>query len=125
MDSVFGEIGTKAKAKSSAAALSKEELSKEELSKEELSKEELSKEELSKDALSLKVDPALLEEALNAAVKRRMIGVWSPTIAAAMYYLKGSIPRFSTSEVASRWIEEGLKRDYPELMRKLKEDMEH
>jgi hypothetical protein len=114
MDSVFGEIGTKAKAKGSAAALSKEALSKDALSKDALSKE----------ALSLKVDPVLLEEAIDAAVKRRMIGVWSPTIAAAMYYLKGSIPRFSTSEVASRWIEEGLKRDYPELMRKLEEDME-
>ena len=107
MDSVFGEIETKAKAKGSAA----------------LSKDALSAEALSKEVLSLKVNPALLEEALDTAVKRRMIGVWSPTIAAAMYYLKGSIPRFSTSEVASRWIEESLERDYPELMQRIKREL--
>jgi len=117
MDSVFGEIETKAKAKGSAA------LSKDALSAEALSKDALSAKALSKKVLSLKVDPALLDEALDAAVKRRMIGVWSPTIAAAMYYLKGSIPRFSTSEVASRWIEESLERDYPELMQRIKREL--
>ena len=105
MDRVFGDI----KAKKS-----------ESLSDKALSNETLSDESLSLNALDLK----LLDEAIEAAnSKRRMIGVWSPTIAAAMWYLKGTIPRFSISEVASHWIEEGLERDYPELMQRIREEM--
>ena len=80
---------------------------------------------LSDKTLSLKtLDLKLVDEAIAAAnSKRRMIGVWSPTIAAAMWYLKGTIPRFSISEIASHWIEEGLERDYPELVQKILEGM--
>lgn len=92
---------------------------------EALSKEDLSSDTLSDETLSLKeIDLKLLDEAIEAAnSKRRMIGVWSPTIAAAMWYLKGTIPRFSISEVASHWIEEGLERDYPELVQRIREMM--
>jgi hypothetical protein len=100
MDRVFGDIKTK-------------------------KSEALRSETLSNETLSLKaIDLKLLEEAIEVANnKRRMIGVWSPTIAAAMWYLKGTIPRFSISEVASHWIEEGLERDYPELVQKIRERM--
>jgi len=110
MDRVFGDI----KAKKS-----------EPLRSEALSEDTLSQQALSGNALSLKeLDLKLLEEAIKAAnSKRRMIGVWSPTIAAAMWYLKGTIPRFSISEVASHWIEEGMERDYPELVQKIREGM--
>lgn len=115
MDRVFGDI----KAKKSEA------LSDKALSNQTLSDESLSGETLSNEALSLKsLDLKLLDEAIEAANnKRRMIGVWSPTIAAAMWYLKGTIPRFSISEVASHWIEEGLERDYPELVQRIKEGL--
>ena len=105
MDRIFGDI----KAKKS----------------EGLSDKTLSNQTLSDEALSLKaLDLKLLVEAIEAAnSKRRMIGVWSPTIAAAMRYLKGTIPRFSISEVASHWIEEGLERDYPELVQRIREGM--
>jgi hypothetical protein len=105
MDRVFGDIKTK--------------------KSEGLSDKALSKQTLSEEALSLKeLNLKLIEEAIDAAnSKRRMIGVWSPTIAAAMWYLKGTIPRFSISEVASHWIEEGLERDYPELVQKIREGM--
>ncbi len=110
MDRIFGDI----KAKKSEA------LSDKTLSNQTLSDEALRHEALSHKALDLK----LLDEAIEAAnSKRRMIGVWSPTIAAAMWYLKGTIPRFSISEVASHWIEEGLERDYPELMQRIRERM--
>jgi hypothetical protein len=103
MDRVFGDIKTK---KSEA------------LSDKSLSKQTLSEDTLSLNALNLK----LIDEAIAAAnSKRRMIGVWSPSIAAAMWYLKGTIPRFSISEVARHWIEEGLERDYPELVKKIRE----
>ena len=105
MDRVFGDIKTK---KSEA------------IRNETLSKQTLSDDTLSLNALNIK----LIDEAIAAAnSKRRMIGVWSPTIAAAMWYLKGTIPRFSISEVASHWIEEGLERDYPELVQKIRERM--
>ena len=105
MDRVFGDIKTK--------------------KSESLSDKTLSKQALSDDTLSLKaLDIKLIDEAIKAAnSKRRMIGVWSPTIAAAMWYLKCTIPRFSISEVASHWIEEGLERDYPELMQKIRDGM--
>ncbi len=92
---------------------------------ESLTDKALSKQTLSDETLSLKeLDLNVLQEAIDAASsKRRMIGVWSPTIAAAMWYLKGTIPRFSISEVASHWIEEGLERDYPELVQKIRERM--
>lgn len=92
---------------------------------ESLSDKSLSNQTLSDEALSLKaLDLKLLDEAIEAAnSKRRMIGVWSPTIAAAMWYLKGTIPRFSISEVASHWIEEGLERDYPELVQRIKDGL--
>ena len=103
MDRVFSDIKTK--------------------KSEALCDKTLSKQTLSDDTLSLKtLNLKLLDEAIEAAnSKRRMIGVWSPTIAAAMWYLKGTIPRFSISEVASHWIEEGLERDYPELVQKIRE----
>ena len=105
MDRVFGDIKTK---------------KSETLSDNTLSKQTLSDETLSLNKLNLK----LLDEAIAAGNnKRRMIGVWSPTIAAAMWYLKGTIPRFSISEVASHWIEEGLERDYPELVQEIREKM--
>ena len=105
MDKVFGDIKTK---KSDA-----------------LSDKALIKKTLSEDTLSINVlNTKLIDEAIGAAnSKRRMIGVWSPVIAAAMWYLKGTIPRFSISEVASHWIEEGLERDYPELVQKIREGM--
>jgi len=105
MDRIFGDI----KAKKSEA----------------LSDNTLSDETLSDETISIKtLDLKLLDEAVKAAnSKRRMIGVWSPTIAAAMWYLKGTIPKFSISQVASHWIEEGLERDYPELVQKIRERM--
>ena len=110
MDRVFSDI----KAKKSEAVTDKA------LSNQALSDKALSDETLSIKALDLK----LLDEAIEAANrKRRMIGVWSPTIAAAMWYLKGTIPRFSISEVASHWIEEGLERDYPELVQRIREGL--
>ena len=120
MDRVFSDIKAKKSESLSDKALSDESLSNQTISDEALRHEALSDETLSLKALDLK----LLGEAIEAAnSKRRMIGVWSPTIAAAMWYLKGTIPRFSISEVASHWIEEGLERDYPELVQKIRERM--
>lgn len=116
MNKVFGDIKTK----KSDKALSDKALNDETLSNKSLSNETLSINVLNDKGLSLK----LVDEAIAAATsKRRMIGVWSPVIAACMWYLKETIPRFSISEVAASWIEAGLERDYPELVKAIKAGM--
>lgn len=50
-----------------------------------------------------------------------MIRVWCPLIAAATYYLKSTIHRFSISDTAKDWIKAGLEKDYPELTNALRE----
>ena len=125
MDRVFGDIKAKKSEALRDEALSDNTLNDKALSDNTLSDEALMDETLIDDALRHKaLDLKLLGEAIEAAnSKRRMIGVWSPTIAAAMWYLKGTIPRFSISEVASHWIEEGLERDYPELVQRIKDGL--
>ena len=77
--------------------------------------EALSDNTISDETLSLKgLDLKLLDEAIETAnSKRRMIGVWSPTIAAAMWYLKGTIPNlisddFLPTSLVSRRVESPL-----------------
>ncbi len=104
MDKVFGDIKSKKKEPEAIA---------------------LSKESLSNEALSLKeIDLKVLQEAIEAATsKRRMIGVWDIEIAATMQYLKSVTPRYSISESAAGWIKEGLERDHPELIKKVREGL--
>ncbi len=104
MDKVFGDI--KAKSLSDETLMIKD--------------KPLSDKTLRIKSLNIK----LIDEAVDVADNKRMIGVWSPTIAASMWYLKSTTPRFSISEIASRYIEEGLERDYPELVQKIREKME-
>jgi len=100
MDRVFGDI----KAKKSEA---------------------ISDDTLSDETLSLKgIDLKLLDEAIAAATsKRRMIGVWDPEIAATMQYLRSTKPRYSISKSAAKWIKEGLERDHPEIIQKVRENL--
>ncbi len=107
MDRVFGDIKTK-----------KEEVKC--LSKEGLRNNTSSDNTLSDETLNLKVLDEVVE---TTATKRRMIGIWSPEIAAAMQYLKSTTPRFSISETAAKWITEGLERDHPNLISKVREEM--
>lgn len=109
MNKVFGDIKSKKKVPEAIA----------------LSKESLSSDVLSDESLSLKeIDLKVLQEAIEAITsKRRMIGVWDPEIAATMQYLKSVIPRYSISENAAKWIKEGLERDHPELIKKVREGL--
>lgn len=107
MDKVFGDIKGKKKAP------------------EAISKDSLSSNTLSDNTLSLnEIDLKVLEEVIEGATsKRRMIGVWDPEIAAAMQYLKSTKPRYSISESAAGWIKEGLERDHPQLIQKVREGL--
>ena len=67
-------------------------------------------------------------KALGDAVKgansnRQSIAVWSPKISAIMWYLKKTTPEFSISDEAKTILEEGLEKKYPELYRRIEEEM--
>lgn len=107
MDKVFGDI--KSKKRPDKDAVTKSAIPK-----------GLSDDTLILNDINLKV----LRDAIETATtKRQMIGVWDPEIAAAMQYLKSMIPRYSISKSAAKWIIEGLERDYPQLIDKIRSEM--
>ena len=67
---------------------------------------------------------ALGEAVKGANSNRQSIAIWSPKISAVMWYLKKTTPEFSISEEARTILEEGLEKKYPELFRKVKEEMD-
>ena len=71
---------------------------------------------------SSELDVDLVRQAANPKL-RKTIAIYSPEIAAVMWYLKETVPKFSISEEARDLIKEGLERDYPELVKKIKEEM--
>lgn len=70
---------------------------------------------LTDEQINVNVLQAAVELALN---KKQRISVWAPDIALIMWYLKLSTPMFSISDVAKKYIAEGLMRDHPELYRR-------
>jgi hypothetical protein len=67
----------------------------------------------------------VLQEAVELALnKKQRISVWAPDIALVMWYLKLSTPMFSISDVAKKYITEGLMRDHPELYRRAQEQFD-
>jgi len=78
--------------------------------------------QLSTDEL---INVNVLREATDLALnKKQRISVWAPDIAIIMWYLKLSTPMFSISDVAKKYIAEGLMRDHPELYRLAEEESE-
>jgi hypothetical protein len=67
---------------------------------------------------------ALGEAVEGANSNRQSIAIWSPKISAVMWYLKKTTPEFSISEEARTILEESLEKKYPELFRKVKEEMD-
>ena len=66
----------------------------------------------------------VLQEAVELALnKKQRISVWAPDIALIMWYLKLSTPMFSISDVAKKYITEGLSRDHPELYKRAQEEL--
>lgn len=103
MDKVFGDIKSKKRG-------------------QDVKAESLSSGGLRDETLIL--NDKVLREAIEAATtKRKMIGVWDTEIAAAMQYLKSMIPRYSISRSAAKWIMEGLEREYPQLIDKIRSEM--
>jgi len=66
----------------------------------------------------------VIRESIDAASSHRQrIAVWSPLISATMWYLKTTTPMFSISDEARSLIEEGLEKKYPELFKRIKDEM--
>jgi hypothetical protein len=40
-----------------------------------------------------------------------------------MWYLKSTTPLFSISDVTKEWIEEAMRREHPELVKKIEEEL--
>jgi hypothetical protein len=72
------------------------------------------------ECLNLKVLHSVINDAQSS---RKTIAIWSPTISAALWYLKTTTPMYSISDAAKKWVEDGLERDYPELMKKIREEI--
>ena len=71
------------------------------------------------------VNVNVLQEAVDLAInKKQRISIWAPDIALIMWYLKLSTPMFSISDVAKKYIAEGLMRDHPDLYRRAKEELD-
>jgi hypothetical protein len=70
-------------------------------------------------------NPEILNRAIASAKgNRKTISVWSPLISATMWYLKSTTPLFSISDVTKEWIEEAMRREHPELVKKIEEELE-
>jgi hypothetical protein len=68
------------------------------------------------------LDNDLIRQAANPKL-RKTIAVYSPEVAAIMWYLKETVPKFSISEEARELIEDGLERKYPSLFKQIREEM--
>jgi len=68
------------------------------------------------------LDMDILRHATNPKL-RKTIAIYSPEIAAIMWYLKETVPKFSISEEARGLIEEGLEKKYPDLLKQIREEM--
>jgi hypothetical protein len=78
----------------------------------------------SEDKTSKTIKVKLLREVVDSArTKKQRISIWSPEISAALWYLKLTIPNLSISDVAERYVLSGLKKEYPDLMEKLENEL--
>jgi hypothetical protein len=71
---------------------------------------------------SKEMDINLIRQAANPKL-RKTIAIYSPEVAAVMWYLKETVPKFSISEEASGLIADGLERKYPDLFKQIRDEM--
>lgn len=64
-----------------------------------------------------------VRQTINSDGRNKRLNVWAPSIFAAMWCLKEVLPKFSVSAECRRYIEEGLRRDYPELMDRVEREL--
>ncbi len=65
----------------------------------------------------------LLMQAINEGEKNSRISLWSPKVRMGLLYLSMTTPRFSMSDETRQMLEEAFETKYPELNKKLEEEL--
>lgn len=89
---------------------------------EKLETDKLKTDKLETDKLKV-VSIEIVTEAAKESQDNPRVVSWSPTSSAVLRYLRKTVPEFSISNEASQLLEEGVKRKYPEIWEKVKEQM--
>jgi hypothetical protein len=56
--------------------------------------------------------------------KKERLGIFNPVLTGTMLFLKKTIPDFSASDIAGKYVMEGVLRDYPDIFEKVKKELE-
>jgi hypothetical protein len=56
--------------------------------------------------------------------KKERLGIFNPVLTGTMLFLKKTIPDFSASDIAGKYVMEGVLRDYPDILEKVKKELE-
>lgn len=65
----------------------------------------------------------LLTQAVNEGEKNSRISLWSPKVRMGLLYLSMTTPRFSMSDETRQMLEEAFEAKYPDLNKKLEEEL--
>jgi hypothetical protein len=65
----------------------------------------------------------LLIQAINEGEKNSRISLWSPKVRMGLLYLSMTTPRFSMSDETRQMLEETFEAKYPELNKKLEDEL--
>jgi|APFre7841882654_1041346.scaffolds.fasta_scaffold44470_3 hypothetical protein len=86
------------------------------------------KENVSHESLPMKhesgivnIDPLALNSAVAQGCKDPRISTYSTFVMSVLRYLRKTTPEFSMSDVASRLLEEAIRKQYPELSKQVDE----
>ena len=72
-----------------------------------------------------KIDPQILQQALNEADAKSKITIWNPEVSAVLRYMQLTTVRYSMSKEASVLLEKAVKKAYPDVWRAVKENDFH
>ena len=72
-----------------------------------------------------RIDPQILQQALNEADAKSKITIWNPEVSAVLRYMQLTTVRYSMSKEASVLLEKAVKKAYPDVWRAVKEDGLH
>jgi hypothetical protein len=72
-----------------------------------------------------RIDPQILQQALNEADAKSKITIWNPEVSAVLRYMQLTTVRYSMSKEASILLEKAVKKAYPDVWRAVKESGLH
>ena len=72
-----------------------------------------------------RINPQILQQALNEADAKSKITIWNPEVSAVLRYMQLTTVRYSMSKEASVLLEKAVKKAYPDVWRAVKESSFH